>query len=831
MKKSLSFLLLFGLLLFVNGQSFVEVKTNFRNSYGGSAAWGDYDNDGASDLYISGVDSTGHWFSTIYHNEYGNLVDINAVIEPLTMGAAADWGDFDNDGDLDLLIAGTDISSHGRTKLYRNDNGIFSEFNAGLIGLRDLTVLKWGDYNGDKKLDILICGYSDVLADYTIKIYKNVNNSFVESNIQLPLTADEFSKGWIDYDGDGDLDIYLPVKTGKFASVFKNNEGSFSKISTDIRLACNSACADWADFDRDGNPDVVVTGLPADYTNFPFIIYELPATLVYKYANNNYLNVNANLKGISQGAIKWVDFNMDGYPDLFLIGYDRDGNYISYLYRNDHGIFSLEPTHFQGLNWANVAIGDYNNDNAPDILIMGMDSLGYPRTRLYKNLTSSKIYTSAGNICGTSDSAIISYVGDISVFDSLMWNFDGGTIINGSKNGPFKVSWSTLGEKTIKLILYDNSAGNDTLSSVINVKPGINVNLGIDTTVNRKSNIKLTPQISGGTMPVTYYWDGIQGDPTKNYMITRDSSILCKVTDANGCKAYDHINISIPVNSFAEEICLVTVDPSTNKNMVVWEKSSGHDIKEYNILKETSVGGTYSVIGTVPFSDNSIFTDPNTNPSQSATRYKLAAIDSKSYETGQSEFHQTIHLSINQGLPGCYNLIWTPYIGFEYFTYYIYRGSAQNNLQLIDSIANTYNQYSDTVAGIAYYQISVKKENPCIISSTQPAEDQKVYSVSNLEDNLNYVSANDIIFDQKFQLYPNPYNDELVLEGILNKMSLFKISIYSILGEKTYESISYQKGGTFKIIFSKQDLEKTMDMSILKIEFDNQIYFKKIIRK
>ena len=105
--------------------------------------------------------------------------------------------------------------------------------------------------------------------------------------------------------------------------------------------------------------------------------------------------------------------------------------------------------------------------------------------------------------------------------------------------------------------------------------------------------------------------------------------------------------------------------------MIVWEKTPGKNIKEYNILRETTVGSDYSVIGTVSFDNESIFIDQTSTPAQHANRYKLETINLNGYKIGESDFHQTIYLAINQGLPGTYNLIWTPYIGFDYNTYYI----------------------------------------------------------------------------------------------------------------------------------------------------------------
>ena len=126
--------------------------------------------------------------------------------------------------------------------------------------------------------------------------------------------------------------------------------------------------------------------------------------------------------------------------------------------------------------------------------------------------------------------------------------------------------------------------------------------MGNDTTIENGKSITLNPVVYGGTMPFTYTWNGIQGDSDNTFVITRDSSILLKIQDKNNCIAHSEITVQVPVNNFSEQICLVTVDSGSGKNTVVWEKIPGKNIKEYKILKESAIGGLYSIIGDVPYS-------------------------------------------------------------------------------------------------------------------------------------------------------------------------------------------------------------------------------------
>ena len=85
------------------------------------AAWGDYDNDGDLDILLTG--SNGGKISKVYRNDSGSFADINANLTGVNYGSVA-WGDYDNDGDLDILLTGDDTDDNHITKVYRNDSGI-----------------------------------------------------------------------------------------------------------------------------------------------------------------------------------------------------------------------------------------------------------------------------------------------------------------------------------------------------------------------------------------------------------------------------------------------------------------------------------------------------------------------------------------------------------------------------------------------------------------------------------------------------------------------------------------------------------------------------------
>jgi PKD repeat protein len=258
------------------------------------------------------------------------------------------------------------------------------------------------------------------------------------------------------------------------------------------------------------------------------------------------------------------------------------------------------------------------------------------------------------------------------------------------------------------------------------------------------------------------------------------------------------------------DICVVSVT-NDDYNQIVWNNQFSTRIDFYNICRESTQANVFELIGSVPYGDQGLFNDTNSFPQQRPYKYRMTGILDDGTATDSSSIHKTIHLTINQG-PSGWNLIWSPYEGFLFNTYYIYRGSSPDSLSLLDSISSSFNSFTDInpPLGPFYYAVGIVKEEGCF-----PARDNDYNrSVSNVQ--FNGATGIIDIHDAGIILFPNPADEILNIQ--LKPMMDYpepELSIYDLQGKvllflrlnsaKTSVSIKDIKPGIYFVRLKCQD--------------------------
>ncbi|PQJ26858.1 hypothetical protein BSZ35_18175 [Salinibacter sp. 10B] len=409
------------------------VRSELDLDEGPDAVWGDYDGDGDLDLFVC--------CSTLYRNDgrwnftkvNAGIRDFPAIIDDQVMGSA-DWGDFNGDGRLDLVIAGYETGTSGTAEIYRNDGDTdgdgtveFSKVNAGLNDLSrggDIpklspeagglkrTTSQWGDYNNDGRLDLIVTGGPT-------SVYRNDGDgNFTDIDAGVA-NVSWGSSQWGDYDGDGDLDLVVSGRN-EGVHIYKNEGGGqFVDINADVK-DYTFGFTKWADYDNDGDLDLAAGGSEG------MGIYENEGSDTFQREKPGFGGYFISDEPRYNGSLSWGDYDNDGDLDIVVTGEVRalsgtftegESSDISAIYENKgNGEFSYVASVYEyGYGYSSVEWGDYDGDGDQDLLMAGGRTIvvqnGFPEevraraSRTFNGAATSNDYRLVG-LPGAADQPI-----------------------------------------------------------------------------------------------------------------------------------------------------------------------------------------------------------------------------------------------------------------------------------------------------------------------------------------------------------------------------------------------------------------------------------------
>ena len=295
------------------------------------------------------------------------------------------WADYDGDGDLDLFVG----MRYGPNHLYRNDGGEFTDVapDVGLADAQDTRAAAWGDYDADGDPDLYVGFPAEV--GLPNRLYRNDGGRFTDvgEEMGVGIVGTTRQPSWVDYDGDGDLDLFVAVRDQPNRLFRNDGEGPFTDVTEEAGVGDSRRTVGvvWFDYDLDGDLDVHVSNQNGDEDAF-----------LQNQGDGSFVDVAAELgmnwpgRGDEYGSVApaVTDYDNDGDLDLFIATYGPDVLWSN----NGDGTFAnvTDPTTLgQDYHSTTAAWADVDHDGRADLIVTSyLGDVAEAEDHLFLNRTS-----------------------------------------------------------------------------------------------------------------------------------------------------------------------------------------------------------------------------------------------------------------------------------------------------------------------------------------------------------------------------------------------------------------------------------------------------------
>ena len=253
----------------VSGSQFTNVASDLKMDKvdgGRGSAWGDYDNDGDEDIVAVGTFQPHALFRNNGDGTFTNVAEGAGIADPRG-GWGSLFADYDNDGYLDLYITRGGWSGAAENTLYHNNgDGTFTDVThaAGVADPQSSFCAAWADYDNDGYLDLYIA--DGVIGDGAANVlyHNNGDGTFTNTaeSAGVANTGNSLGTAWGDYDKDGYIDLHV-INFGQSNVLYRNNgDGTFTDVTptTGMTLPVTDAFVTFfLDVDNDADLDIFIS--------------------------------------------------------------------------------------------------------------------------------------------------------------------------------------------------------------------------------------------------------------------------------------------------------------------------------------------------------------------------------------------------------------------------------------------------------------------------------------------------------------------------------------------------------------------------------------------
>ena len=703
-----------------------------RNDY---MTLADFNRDGLPDIFCVDED---------YNQPFAliNNGELDFDEEPLeNMPWAHRYVDLNNDGLIDCIQNATDNLT---VYMNRGNHVMEKTFDINDISAPEIGMLH--DYNHDGLIDLIAYHEKEVWLN-------NGDGTFTNSKIEVPTTCltlwGNVMVDASDLDGDGLIDF---VVTSPGGSNFKIEWGdgtctSLEHLLDDVSEAGGKAIGD---YDNDGYPDIVVRGRHSGSEQSLFLLKQHPDrqfTLErigghYWWGSACWHDNKGNMRqlGYGTGNIIFATNTAPAAPTHLRSSQTGRGVVLEW----NHSVDKETPAcHMRYI--VSVKRKGIEGEGAYIISPMNGGRNGIPVPTCRRLVEGNRFFIPIGiipageyevsvqgvdlwNEAGDFSEPYTLHVEDVLSVDiasstvsgeetpvTLLTNTDAqvdwadGTAVRHSGN-TYYVIWPSEGMRQVGI-------GGHIYNIYVNARPDASF------TIPERVMAQAWVNVKGESMAASRWNVLFYGSDAKEHAaitavnenqaaITFDRAgeyTLTRTVKAHGLEVSDTRKITVTAPELPA-ISLVDTDPNTGCCRVNWNipASVPAEATSVNLYRETTVAGEYTLLGNFPLADGS-YVDMQSNPRITSSTYAM------SYELGYGESakgtpHTTMHATINVGIGGSWNIIWTPYRGIGINTYRILRGTSEDNLSLLAEVSGSSRSYSDLTAATGtdyYYAVEV----------------------------------------------------------------------------------------------------------------------------
>ncbi|MFQ6607271.1 MAG: FG-GAP-like repeat-containing protein [Fidelibacterota bacterium] len=328
-----------------------------------SGAWGDYDNDGDLDLIVSRLNGE----ALLYEN-YDGVFMVTYTFPSISHTAI--WGDYNNNDTLELYLGGNGHQSLWQLQV--EDDWIHFVDITDEVGLGEtsdnISAACWVDFDSDGDIDLLTVD----MNNNPPRLWRNDDSVFVDKAGDMGITGTGPSRAaaWSDFDSDGDQDLYLcrgASWTNLRDLLYRNDGGTFTEVGEEWGITAEeySTGAAWGDYNRYGAMDLCVTTASGQPNH------------LYMNQFSSFLDVQGTPISTSEGdcfSPIWFDFDNDSDLDLFIT---RTSGYSNLLIQNEYDWGNMS---FSDISLAagfgdnlgrclGAAAADFDNDGFVDLFV------------------------------------------------------------------------------------------------------------------------------------------------------------------------------------------------------------------------------------------------------------------------------------------------------------------------------------------------------------------------------------------------------------------------------------------------------------------------------